>query len=71
MTAGPDRSVRWTSHALQALVDRRVSRQDAEKTVVDPEFVVAGAGGRLVFMRRFDDKRRHRRMLIRVISEET
>lgn len=34
--------VRWSPHALDNLADREIDRQAAEKTLMEPEFMVPG-----------------------------
>jgi hypothetical protein len=63
--------VRWSAHALQNLADREIEREQADRTLAAPEFVVAGQAGRKVFMRRYFDRSLHQEMLMRMIVEET
>ena len=58
-------------HTLQNLFDREIDRQEVERTIVQPEYVVSGYAGRQVYMRRYHDKILGQEMLLRVIAEET
>ena len=63
--------LRWTSHALAALVDRNIARSEVEQTIAAPELSVIDSPGRTVLMRRYFDGRLGRQMLLRVVVEET
>ncbi|MDQ3694803.1 MAG: DUF4258 domain-containing protein [Chloroflexota bacterium] len=63
-------SVRWTSHALEALVDRDIDRAEVDQTLAAPELSVVNSPRRVVLMRRYFDVRLERQMLLRVVVEE-
>ena len=63
--------IRWTHHALQNLVDREIERTEADRALVQPEFIVSGQPPRLVYMRRYSDSLLQQEMLLRVVIEET
>jgi hypothetical protein len=63
--------VRWSPHAIDNLADREIDREAAEKTLVNPEFVVPGQLPRLVLMRRYFDPVLQQDMLLRMIVEDT
>jgi hypothetical protein len=63
--------LRWTSHALQALVDRNIDRTEVEQTIAAPELSVSDPPLRAVLMRRYFDNRLGRQMLLRVVVEES
>jgi hypothetical protein len=63
--------LRWTFHALAALVDRSIERYEAEATIASPELSVPDPPRRSVLMRRYFDTRLGRQMLLRVVVEET
>jgi hypothetical protein len=65
------KSLRWTSHALQALADREIERAVAEQTIASPERTVVDPPKREVLMRRYFDVGLGREMLLRVVVEET
>ena len=62
--------VRWSPHALDALVDREIDRSEAERAVAVPEFVVPDVPRREICMRRFFDARLGQQMLLRVVVED-
>jgi hypothetical protein len=62
--------VRWTTHALQNLIDREIDRSIAETAVREPEFIVPDPPGRQIYMRRYDDAILNQQMLLRVVVEE-
>lgn len=63
--------VRWSPHALDNLADREIDREEADKTLAEPEFVVPGQLPRLVLMRRYYDQVLQQEMLIRIVVEDT
>jgi hypothetical protein len=48
--------VRWTTHTLQYLADRKIPRDEADQTLAKPESVVPDLLGRWILMRRYYDK---------------
>ena len=63
--------LRWTSHALAALVDRDIDRAEVEQTITSPELAVVDPPRRVVLMRRYHDVHLGRQMLLRTVVEET
>ena len=63
--------LRWTSHALAALVDRDIDPAEVEQTIAAPELSVNDPPQRVVLMRRYFDVHLGREMLLRVVVEET
>lgn len=63
--------LRCTLHALAALEDRGIDRADVEETIAEPELSALDPPRRVVLMRRYFDARLERRMLLRVVVEET
>jgi hypothetical protein len=63
--------LRWTSHALEALVDRDIDQAEVEQTIAAPEFSVIDPPRRAVLMRRYFDVPLRREMLLRVVVEES
>jgi hypothetical protein len=63
--------VRWSHHALDNLADREIDRQAAQKTLVEPEFVVPGQVPRIVLMRRYFDQVLQQEMLLRMVVEDS
>ena len=61
--------VRWTTHALQGLADRGIDRDEADKTLADPERTAPGHGQRVVSMRRYYDQDLDQQMLLCVVTE--
>ncbi len=61
----------WTVHALQNLVDREISRQEADLALQAPEFIVPAQSARQVFMRRYFDTGLQQEMLLRIVVKET
>ena len=64
-------SLRWTSHALDALVDRDIDRAEVERTIAAPERSEIDPPRREVLMGRYFDRRLEREMLLRVVVEDT
>jgi hypothetical protein len=62
-------SPRWTLHALNDLLAREISREEAERTVLAPDRTVPGSDGRTVLMRRYFDHILKQDMLLRVVVE--
>jgi hypothetical protein len=63
--------VRWSSHAIQNLVDREIDRREADGTLDAAEFTLPDRSGRRILMRRYLDGLLQRKMLLRVVVEET
>ena len=63
--------LRWTSHALAALVDRDIDRTEVEQTIMSPAHSVVDPSRRAVLMRWYLDVPLGRQMLLRVVVEET
>jgi hypothetical protein len=59
--------LRWTSHALTALVDRDIDQAEVERTIAAPELSVVDPPRRVVPMRRYFDVRLGRQTLLRVV----
>lgn len=56
---------------MDNLADREIDKSEAEKTLTEPEFVVAGQLPRQILMRRYFDELLQQDMLLRVVVEET
>ena len=65
------KAIRWLPHALTNLADREIDREEADRTLAAPEFVVPGQPGCTIFMRRYFDVMLQKEMLLRMIIEET
>jgi hypothetical protein len=63
--------IRWSSHALKNLAEREIDREEAERTLADPEAVAPSQPPRLVFMRRYYDQVLQQDVLLRLVVEET
>jgi hypothetical protein len=63
--------LRWTSHALAALVDRNIDQAEVDQTIAAPELSILDSPKRVVLMRRYFDVHLGREMLLRVVVEET
>jgi hypothetical protein len=61
---------RWSRHALENLVDRRIDREAAEAVLLSPDSIVEGRFGRRVLMGRYFDKDLASDMLLRIIVED-
>ncbi len=65
------KTIRWTDHALEELGKREVSREEAERTLADPDRIVPGNPPRLIYQRRYHDPLLNEEMLLRLVVEET
>lgn len=65
------KAIRWSLHALKNLADREIPRDEAEKTLADPEMVVEARSPRRFLMRRYFDTRLGQQTLLRLLVEET
>lgn len=63
--------VRWSAHALKNLTDREIPREEAERTLTEPEMVLPARPPRRFLMRRYFDLRFQQQMLLRLLVEET
>ncbi len=62
--------VRWSQHALDALVDRDIDRAEVDRALAAPEFIVPDVPPREVLMRRYFDVGLGQQMLLRVVVED-
>jgi hypothetical protein len=62
--------LRWTSHALAALVERDINQAEVGQAIAAPELSVIDPPRRVILMRRYFDVRLGREMLLRVVVEE-
>ena len=56
---------------MDNLVDREIDREEAEKTLADPELMVPNQPERSLFMRRYFDKVLEQEMLLIIVVEDT
>ena len=61
---------RWSQHALDAIGDRFIDLDEADRALHEPDATDQVMGNRRVYMRRFPDPRLGREMLLRVIVED-
>lgn len=71
MAGAMAKRVRWSRHALDALLDRGIVRGEADRTLAHPELVALADPPRVAYMRRYHDEVLGQEMLIRHIVEET
>ena len=64
------KKIRWTLHALEALVEREIDRDEAEQAIHEPTATVPGHGNRAVLLRRYHDRPLGQEMLLCVVTEE-
>jgi hypothetical protein len=60
----------WSAHALGNLVVREIPREEADRTLAEPERVEAIRPARAVYMRRYRDARLGQEMLLRAVVDE-
>ena len=63
--------IRWSDHARQNLRDREIDLAEAEKTLIDPEYIATGQQSRSIYMRRYQDQVLEQLMLLRLIVEDS
>ncbi len=63
--------LRWTAHALAALVERNVDRAEVDLAIAAPELSEIDSPRRMVLMRQYYDSQLRQQMLLRVVIEET
>jgi hypothetical protein len=61
---------RWSAHALGNLAAREIPREEAGRTLADPERVERIHPSRAIYMRRYSDARLGQEMLLRAVVEE-
>jgi hypothetical protein len=49
------KKIRWTPHALEALAEREIDREEGERAIHEPTATGAGLGNRTVLLRRYYD----------------
>ena len=62
---------RWTPHALNNLAEREIDREEAEKTLTNPEIIMPNQPQRLLLMRRYFDQVLQQQMLLIIVVEDT
>ena len=62
--------IRWSPHALKNLADREIPRDEAERTLAEPEMVSPARQPRRFLMRRYFDVRLQQEMLLRLLVED-
>lgn len=65
-----DKPTRIPPHTTQNLYDREIDREEVERTLRNPEFIVPSYEGRQVYMRRYQDAVLGQEMLLRVVVDE-
>lgn len=65
------KTVRWTHHALEDLAVRDISREEADRTLREPDRIAEGRKPRIIYQRRYRDALLGEDMLLRVVVEET
>ena len=63
--------IRSTPHALNNLIERKIDRKEAEKTLADPEVMAPNQPERSLFMRRYFDNVLEQEMLLIIVVEDT
>jgi hypothetical protein len=63
--------VRWSSHALKNLTDREIPREEAERTLSNPELILPARPPRRFLMRRYFHEGLEQEMLLRALVEDT
>ncbi|MCX5893027.1 MAG: hypothetical protein NTW80_08670 [Deltaproteobacteria bacterium] len=56
---------------MDNLVDREINREEAEKTLTDPEFIMPNQPQRSLLMRRYFDQILQQNMLLLIVVEDT
>jgi len=64
------KKIRWTPHALEALVKREIDRDLAERVIHEPTATAHGHGDRTVRLRRYHDQLLGQEMLLCIITED-
>jgi hypothetical protein len=62
--------IRWTRHALEALAEREVDREEVERALRGPTPTIPGLGNRTVHLRKYHDRALDQEMLLCVVTEE-
>jgi len=63
------KAVRWTRHALEALAEREIDREDAERALGGSTPTLPGLGNRTVHVHKYHDRVLNQQMLLCVVSE--
>lgn len=62
--------IRWSAHAETSLRDRDIDRDEAERTLANPDRRIASVGQRAVLVRRYDDRIVGRPMALCIVVED-
>ena len=64
------KAIRWTRHALEALAEREIDREEAERTLTGPTSTLPGLGNRTVHVHKYHDRVLDQKMLLCVVTED-
>jgi len=64
------KAIRWTRHALEALAEREIDREVAERALGGPTPTLPGLGNRTLHVHKYHDRVLDQEMLLCVVSED-
>ena len=64
------KAIRWTRHALEALAEREIDREEAERALSGSTPTLPGLGNRTVHMHKYHDGVLNQEMLLCVVTED-
>ena len=64
------KAIRWTSHALEALAEREIDREEAERALTGSTPTLPELGNRTVHVHKYHDRVVDQEMLLCVVTEE-
>lgn len=63
------KAMRWTRHALEALAEREIDREEADRALNGPTATLPGLGHRTLHLHKYHDRVLDREMLLCVVTE--
>ena len=64
------KAIRWARHALEALAEREIDREEVERALSGPTPTLPGLGNRTVHMQKYHDRALDQEMLLCVVTED-
>jgi len=64
------KAIRWTRHALEALAEREIDREEAERALSGPTPTLPVIGNRTLHLHKYHDRVLDQEMLLCVVTED-
>ncbi len=64
------KAIRWTRHALEALAQREIDREEAERALSESTPTLPGLGNRTLHVHKYHDRVLNQEMLLCIATED-